>query len=170
MHLLKVRLLLQCTTDFSPIALVESELLHSLILECFSGSFLIITRVILTSFWLEEFRFCTTESEMTFPAISSLASGHFRLPSGVFPFTAASDEMLKLPKFSLNVSLLLAAGFGFLLRVIGRKKNDFTSQKRTRAIIVLWPPPHRNYVHWLPSWSAVSVKIRLFYDNFREFL
>lgn len=107
---------------------------------------------------------------MTFPAISSLASGHFRLPSAVFPFRAAS-EILKLPKFrfsSSNVSLLLAANvFGLLLRVIIRKKNDFTSQKRTWAIIVLCSPPSQ--LQW-PRWSAVSVKIRSFYDNFKEFL
>ena len=101
-------LLLQCITGFLPIAWVKSELSLSLILKCLSGFFLIITQAILTSFWLEEFRFCTTECEMTFPAISSLASGHFRLPSAVFPFRAAS-EILKLPKFSLQQCLRVTA-------------------------------------------------------------
>lgn len=101
-------LLLQCITGFLPIAWVKSELSLSLILKCLSGFFLIITQAILTSFWLEEFRFCTTECEMTFPAISSLASGHFRLPSAVFPFRAAS-EILKLPKVSLQQCLRVAA-------------------------------------------------------------
>ena len=44
------------------------------------------------------------------------------------------------------MSLLLAANvFGLLLRVIIRKRNDFTSQKRTWAIIVLCSPASQVY-------------------------
>ena len=57
-------LLLQCITGFLPIAWVKSELSLSQILKCLSGFFLLITQAILTSFWLEEFRFCTTECEV----------------------------------------------------------------------------------------------------------